>query len=348
MRTNYKRWVIVTLLIPLVIITCVGGFNYYIDPLWTFSHVNKLNTSQDSFNERQQKTNIVTYREFDYDTLLLGSSRTTYINQHDFMGLDTFNYALSSMSIQEYNDYIEYAKKENKKEFEYIFIGLDFYATNKNREMIEDPQIYINKANEFMYRFKNLISVDLLKQSIENAKSSSAEDQYFTRSYNRENVATAKVAEGEEVKKEIEKTVESYRESVYGPGYEYNDDIKKIFTELKENNPNTTFIVYTTPVTSQLFNLLYEENRLQDYNQWISDTVEVFGSVYNFMYTNSITSDSSNYYDGHHFYPDVGTLIAHKIINHENKDIPEDFGVLVTDDNLSEHLNFVERTLTEP
>ncbi|MGD6788672.1 hypothetical protein ACQCT3_02210 [Sutcliffiella horikoshii] len=329
-------------MLPASVFLFVGGVNYYVDPLWNFSHENSFNDSQEHFNERQQKTNMITFRDFDYDALLIGSSRSTYINQNEFGKLKTFNYSVSSMSMQEYNDFIEYAKKQNKKEFEYIFIGLDFFATDKTRKNIENPMSYINNTNEFAYRIKSLLSIDLFKQSLENARSSRDEKQHFLRSYDRNNVASAKVFKQETVEKEIKATVENYKKNVYGKGYKYNEDVPKILLELKKNNPDTKFVIYTTPVTSDLFAGLHEVGRLEDYNRWLTDIVDVFGSVHNFMYVNSITQDTTNYYDGHHAYPEIGTMIAHKIADINDPNIPDDFGVLVTTENIKEHLNYVE------
>jgi hypothetical protein len=59
------------------------------------------------------------------------------------------------------------------------------------------------------------------------------------------------------------------------------------------------------------------------------------------MYPNSITNDSSNYFDGHHFYPEVGTMIAHRI-DGTNQGVPKDFGIYVTNENIAEHIEFVQ------
>ena len=61
----------------------VGGaasFIYYIDPMWTFNHKNAHNDVQTVIDERQQKANAMHFQPFDYDTLLIGSSRV-YVYQ---------------------------------------------------------------------------------------------------------------------------------------------------------------------------------------------------------------------------------------------------------------------------
>ncbi|MDD3269201.1 MAG: hypothetical protein PHX14_07760, partial [Syntrophomonadaceae bacterium] len=61
----YKKWLIIAISLILLPLAAVAGFNYYIDPLWNFNHANPYNTIQASFDERQQKTNQVTFGKFD-------------------------------------------------------------------------------------------------------------------------------------------------------------------------------------------------------------------------------------------------------------------------------------------
>ncbi|MDD3023802.1 MAG: hypothetical protein PHE26_07890, partial [Syntrophomonadaceae bacterium] len=144
---SYKKWLITVLCIVILPLLAIAGFNYYIDPLWNFNHANRYNTIQASFDERQQKTNRVTFGKFDYDTLILGSSRVTYISQYDFAGHRAFNYAVSNMLLDEYYDYVEYAKLKNGRDFDYIIIGLDFYNTNRNLQReFQEPAYYIKKS----------------------------------------------------------------------------------------------------------------------------------------------------------------------------------------------------------
>ena len=42
--------------------------------------------------------------------------------------------------------------------------------------------------------------------------------------------------------------------------------------------------------------------------------------------------------DGHHFRPEVGKLIAHKVVNEEDSNVPKDFGIVITKDNIDEVL----------
>ncbi|MDD2585832.1 MAG: hypothetical protein PHT79_11095 [Syntrophomonadaceae bacterium] len=340
----YKKWIIATLSLILLPLLTIAGFNFYIDPLWNFNHAHRYNQIQMSFNERQQKTNLITFGSHDYNALILGSSRVTYISQYDFSGLKAFNYALNNMLLSEYNHYINYAKQQVGHDFDCIVIGLDFFATNKNLELpshFELPSYYFGQSQQLAYRYKTLLSTDVLKYARKNYEASH-EGLPRSYAYNRANVKTLVAPNPEDRQWLINKNLKWYGEKIYGPTYQY-DSVKPVLQALKKANPHTRFIIFTTPSSDLLFRVLIKQGRFGDYERWIRDCVEANGEVYNFMYPNSITSDLNNYYDASHFYPQIGTFIAHRVIGHEDKNIPQDFGVRVTARNLDQHLQEVAR-----
>lgn len=326
---KFKYWFFLSLILIILPLLTIAGFNYYIDPLWCFNHEHQYNRVQMPFNERQQKTNDITFNRFDYDTLILGSSRTTYINQNDFGGLKAYNFSVSNMLMDEYYDYIEYAKKMRGGEFDYIIIGLDFMATNKNipREF-EMPAFYINNTNRFAYRYSTLLSTDTLKFALQNYRASkNGEPVNFA--YDRHNIKTLLQVSEEERKEKLQATVDKYRQDIYS-NYEYAD-VKGILSKVKASNPNTQFIIFTTPVNHNLYKLMQDMDLSTSYQQLLIDTVEVFGFVYDFNYPNSVTTDDSSYYDASHFYPPIGTIIAHKILGLSTEG-PKDFGEIAGED----------------
>lgn len=324
---SYKKWFFATLCLILLPLLAIAGFNFYIDPLWNFGHAHRYNQIQASFDERQQKTNRVTFIPFAYDALILGSSRTTYISQYDFPGCRAYNYSVSNMLLDEYYDYVEYAKARRGREFDIIIIGLDFYTTNQNIEReFSEPSFYIGQANEWGYRYKTLLSRDLLRYSWQNYQAARlGQPQNFA--YNRRNVKTLNIVPSGEKQSKIDATVDKYRRDIYA-NYHYAD-VKGTLSRLRESNPKSRFIVFTTPISQPLYELMLEEGLYPYYQRWLSDCVEVFGEVYNFMGPNSITTDLDNYYDASHIYPHIGTLIAHRVMNSPDSRIPEDFGVLM-------------------
>lgn len=337
-----KTFTITTLLLISVCILPIAVFNYFMDPMWTFGSNHKYNQIQTVINERQQKTNDLYFNHEQYDTLLIGSSRTTYINQHEFSDRKVYNYAVADLSFKDYNHMIEFAKSQKGfKDLDTIIIGVDFFKTSIAETSADSNfHTYIEQAKEPFYRYKNLLSLGVLDYSRHNYNLSKAGKVVEPRNYNRENVAEAFQIDSQEREKETREKINKFRNEFYkDEKYEYNKEFKEMLETIKKNNPDKEFILFTTPIYSGLFDALIEEGRYPDYVRWLEDITEVFGEVYHFMYPNSVTSNIDNYFDGHHFYPNVGTMIAHVINGERGVGEPADFGVLIKKDELEDRLN---------
>ncbi|MDE3840189.1 hypothetical protein C0966_12615 [Bacillus methanolicus] len=352
---SYRKWPIKFFVSFCLLLLLFGfpiiAFNYVVDPLWIFQHENKWNDVQQGFNERQQKVNKFTFSDKKYDALLLGSSRSTYINQHDFEGLDVFNFAVSSMYVEEYKGYIDYAKKVNGKSFDYIFLGLDFFAANKNRKLSsEKPEFYIDQTNSYMYRARSAASFDTLKKAWPIFLSSKENKPVFIdhRYYDRQNVAFPFPVTDDLRQKRIETNIYEFFKN--DERFEYDPNIKKMLEEIVRTNPGTKFIVFTTPVTMPRFVVeLQNEEYWKGYEQWLSDLTDVFGTIHHFMDINEVTVNYKNFTDSHHFVPEIGSKIVDHIWNKrkyaESQD-PFAFGKLVTADNKDEIFARIKNDIT--
>ena len=337
--------------IVLSVIALFALFNYTIDPLWTFCHRNRWNDAQPGFDERQLKTNRAWFCGLEqYDALLLGSSRVTYINQHDFKTVRPFNYAGVSMYPVEYRGWIDQAKKIRGGAFKTIIIGVDFWGSNagpfaeQQMNNTPPPSHYLDVAGSFLYRYKMLFVMDTLERSIECIRHSRDPG---TTDYSRENVKKTIRVSTARKRSAVNGQTALYRNQFYGPGYRYNRELKHYFEILKRENPGTHFIIFTTPISADLFKILVESGNLKDYDRWMTQLVEIFGEVYDFMGLNTITENPDNYADLHHFYPSIGTLIAERVTGVGGAALPEDFGILVTKKSLASHLESIHREAEE-
>ncbi len=339
-----KKYLAIWFATVLLSLSTVATFNYLIDPLWCFSHSNAFNNRQPGFNERQQKTNRAYFAGLEnYDTLLLGSSRTAYINQHDFEGMRVFNYAADNMMPKEYEKWIEIAKEIKGGDFDTIIIGIDFFGTAGNYDAFFEryykglkPEDYFLKTKEPLYRFKSLLSIDVLKQSLESIR----RIKYPTISdYDRSNVRHCSIrVTDEEREKHIKDNIEEYR----GPllkAYRYREEWKSIMKRLKEKNPHTRFIIFTTPVSEPFFKtFIVNGGHLEDYKRWLRETVEVFGKIHHFMDLNSVTTNLENFFDAHHLYEESTRMIAKRLSGDNKERTEKDFGKIITPDNIDEYL----------
>ena len=344
---NSKKWIKILLILCILAVGFVGGINYLVDPLWTFSHSNRFNNAQNGFDERQQKTNYIFNRGLNnYEGILLGSSRTTFMNQNDFVNMNIYNYASSSMYPYEYKGYIDFTKKIKGKDFKYIIIGSDFYGTKIPKDVkFENPEFYIENTTSFLYKYKMLFSINLLKKSISNIRISLKNSGFY---YDRNNVKyQLKVSESERLQRYTE-NLERHTLELSNPKYKYNNDYINILKKIKNENPNTKFIIFTSAVTSDLLvSIIKNGNRIYEYERWLKELIEVFGEVNHFMTINTITKNLENYPDDDHAYPHILKLLANRLSNAGNNDVPQDFGVLVTKENINEYLENLRKQIEE-
>jgi hypothetical protein len=305
------------------------------DPLWCYNHQNSLQAHQEGFNERQQKINLIHFsKSFNYDSLILGSSRVSVHNPHLINSTKAFNLAINGMQPYEFNDYIEYAKIKNGKEFKYIILGLDFTSIDYSAKRHEiDP--FIQTTDSWLYRYKALLSYDTLAISLKNFRNT-ALGKYKKRfkTYNQEHIAFAYRKNPKDVKKDIDESAIALRKKrmVY-KRVEYND----VLNELKKNNPHTQFIIFTTPLPSvRIQALLSSSHNREIYTLWLMDIVNIFGSAYHFFYLNDVTQNyPSTFVDEGHYTSEIADCIDAKIYDKScANDNYKDFGLFLSPDNI--------------
>lgn len=307
----------------------IAAFNSYFDPLMIFGSVRAGNRFVPVIDTRLQKTNRLYHGAGKYDALLLGSSRAEQFRQEDFLPHRLFNYAVPSFSPVEAGDYLDFFLRKNGSGKVFVFLGLDFYGSNAiAHEHAKPLRSYIESAMDPLQAFSPYLGRNALKYSFKMLRGKKEDFKY-------DRVTTDKATRflaPEESDKHLNKHLELYARTHYGD-YRYNRDYPAILRQLKGNHPGVEFVVFTTPVTRELFALLVKCGRLPDYERWLRDIVSVFGSAYNFMYVNRFTMDRSNFMDAHHLYPERATPLI-RIMS--GRQLPEDegVGVLLTADNM--------------
>jgi len=148
----------------------------------------------------------------------------------------------------------------------------------------------------------------------------------------------------EERQQFIAKRLAVFRDKFYAAdAYSYNRRYKSLLAELAAHNSDLELHVFTSPVSKSLFEQLVRQGRYPDYERWLRDAVEVFGSVTNFMTINSVTADLANFYDADHLYPAAGRSVSRRLCSPEGLDFPTDFGEVITRETIDNYLSVMRR-----
>lgn len=343
-----KKFAILTFSLFAVLTSFVVVFNVWIDPMWHYGHAHTFNDVQQVIDEREQK--IVRLRDGiqNEDTLLIGSSRSTYIHPSAFEMLDVFNFSVANLSMRAYDSMIRYGVQVHP-EFERVLLGVDFFkASEQEAGLPSSIMNYEKKIEGSFYKSKNALSLKVFDYAVGNFRLSWKDSITQDRLYNRQLEAFARELDDETRAEELSLKIERFKEEFYGENFVFYEAYSEILNKVINNFKEQQFTFFTTPISTQLFAVLVEEGNYPDYERWIRELVDVNGEVVNFMYPNEYTNNSLNYLDGHHFYPHVGDAIAKQleaVIRGEELD--GSFGVRVTRENVDEHLRDVRQTIDD-
>jgi hypothetical protein len=311
---KHKKFIFVTLTTTAFFCCLVAVVNYAVDPLWCFNHPVLIGRYQNGFDERQQKTNWLTFHDVSYDTLILGSSRVAYLDPRCVPG-KAFNYAASSMRPEEFPGYADYIKTKNSRPVETVILGLGFFETNASMKKSKNPSWYIRQANSFS-RYTSLFTGNLLNISVNAIKRDLRGNIHGSYFYDGQEVLSRQMllpVSPSTLEKNVASQVSAYKTNIYGGDYTYDSKNKIYYKKLRESFPEARFCVFITPVTYHLLDLLKAEGRWDDYKRWVTELVNTFGVVWNFMYYNDVTMNvPSNFQDAHHYSPEIAELIIKK------------------------------------
>ncbi len=312
-------------------ITSVGTLNYLVDPLYCF----RAHPGRGRFNDRLQTTNLLHFTKANFDTLLLGSSRVKNLGDDLFLENHTiFNYAAAGMKPSEYEEFIRFAKEENKaKKVKRILIGLDFTGSSLSQDTKnkwKPPREYIQKATAPFYRLQQLFTLDAFLYST----------RYLLKSLqNKKN--TPVIGSDRD-------TWNLVQMSAYKQMYErhrYNEQFCRCLQKIVAENQDAEVLFFTTPVSAPLFKELVKSGRLPEYKRWLKDIVKAGGSVTHFMDLNSVTTSPKNFRDENHIHIQPGKLMLKRLLHIHEEEVPLDFGVVLTESNLDTYLAHLEMSL---
>ena len=317
----------------------VIGFNYWIDPLWNFPHSHKYNDVQFAFDERQQKTNYINSRPFDYDSLLIGTSRVTYMDATRFKGEKVFNYALSGLHIDEYLPYISYAAEKKGGDFDVIYMELYYNSYNGIPNPNSPPDYYFDKSEGFLYKYKTLFSHSTYERAAANYGYSKDNVYEGARYYTRENVGkTAFVSERMDAK--LERYINSVKSEKMVKSFVYSDSYKDKLQALKDAFPDTRFVIFTDPMPYKKQEAILQIPEYREgYIRWYDEMVEVFGEVYSFQGRTPITESNESFFDVSHYTPEIGDEMIEALLAPESS---RDILTVVNEANLDGYLSAVQ------
>lgn len=343
----------------------IGGINYIVDPYgfnnrFKIDRINLKKYSNTSMTTRF-KTNIL--ETGNYDTIMLGTSRIGVMNPNvvnNYLNSKTFNleYPGSNTVIQ--NKLFKYANHFN--EIKYLIYGIDFMAFNENRIIKNDFKEFYDLESK-IDNFKKISNYDLYFNSETFLKSiklvinnilnkQKSEPIYLSENGMRDykNFIEDNQKGILKLDEEIDSSIKGYfrvNNGIYKNykfSYEYLEYFKNTIEFCRKND--IKIFVYIPPMYSEHFDALNSASYFDEFELFKKELVKITDFI-DFTGHNTISTNKYNYWDSSHLRVEMTETVMAKIFNDKSVDIPKDFGILVTKDNIDEHLENLRKQIVE-
>lgn len=341
----------------------VGGVNYIVDPYGfnNFINIDKFNSKKYSNTAitTRFKTKILQNRDF--DAIMLGTSRIGVMNPivvNKYLNSNTFNleYPGSNTVIQ--NKLFKYANYFNN--IKYLVYGIDFMSFNENRKINK----HFLEFNDFIEKIENnekISNIDLyfsidtflksIKIVIKNILGIQNQEVLYLKNGMRDyqNYIEQEMKNIFNFEEKKNNSIKGYfqKNGIYDDytfSYKYLEYFKDTIEFCKKNNIKV--FVYIPPMFSEHFDAINASGYFDEFELFKKELVKITDFI-DFTGHNTISTNKNNYWDSSHLRVETTEVLMAKIFNDKSVEIPEDFGVLVTKDNIDEHLQNLRKQIKE-
>ncbi len=365
-KTNqkYKGFNFLFLATILLIISAVGLFNVFINPYGVFNTptiigINRIKPAK--FNQ-DLLLKAVEVTRIKPDVLLLGSSKEQWGLNPNHPGLSqgkSYNLGLQAANMYSVKRYFDHALK-NQPNIKQIIIGLDFYQFNVNKDVtnafaehrLEKNHLSLTDAINIVF------SVDAMEDSYRTLlRNFRNPTQEYLRVNRFQNVKYNVFENGTLIYNEKEKLPGSWKKFSQGLADQISTPLPYILSE--ESLDNLKFIAdicREKGIDLRLFIapdhvLQIEGYRVRgwwdEFEQWKRELAKIapvwdFSGYYDIT-AEPIENEMEYYIDSLHYNKLLGDWILNRVLSYQDEQLPDDFGVLITPENVESHLENIRQ-----
>jgi hypothetical protein len=352
---SYLKFYRLLLVTIVALLSTVAGINWLVDPYGIFKtkEIKGLNQNkpQRADNDRLFKAaDIIHIRP---KTILLGSSRMRQGIDPDYSSLKNnspspiYNLGLNGSNIYELRRYLEHTLVNNP-DLERVIIGIDFFMFNENLAL--QPAFDEDRLGKTYIIPKDLLNTFWSLTALSDSKKtflSSWKLRHQTNSFDqRDNgfspYENPKLKDQEwRFKTAINVYFDFHHQHHLSP--ELLQEFQKIVNICQENKIDLK--VFISPSHAIQWESIAATGRWNSFEQWKREMVKVHPvwdfSGYNTITTEPLSQDQlmENYTDSSHYTPKVGYLVLNRIFGENQSTVPDDFGILLTQDNIEQQLS---------
>lgn len=265
-----------------------------------------------SYHRAERPSKMTMVKHYPHDALMIGNSRTAYINAGPLCGKIFFNASFSAAKLDEIFTFIEkYHTTESP-----VIVGVDFRMFDK--VFLAGPE---NDFNEpwLIKVLNNTLGMVALKGSFESIKGYLNKAPQLLLANGSRNPAAKNLAvaakDSRARKKELEHALKYTRNQM--SGFKYEPENIKILRRVHDLllSKRSEMIIVLFPVHPRKLENYKADGHWASFVRWKADLKKSFSKVYD--YTDAkIYAHQDNFYpiDPTHFYPKVGRRIISKVL----------------------------------
>ncbi|WP_239613518.1 hypothetical protein [Cohnella mopanensis] len=351
MKKN-KKWVYTLQGLLIASIVLIVAINYVVDPYQIYR-----TPTAAGFNHMKLSTQAYLWKarfiaENKPDVIFLGSSRTGRGLDPEYYaritGDEAFNSGLSSANIYVGLRYLEYAILNNKS-LKTVYIGLDFEGFNKYSEsdMLDEKRLETSSFTK-NDRLATLFTKQTLRDSIRVLRMNllkmppDIDALLPDGSYSDVGQIIRNQRLLEQGNNQFYEHLNDYLNTVYSQyelSQQHVEDFRKIVSLCSENNID--LYVYIQPSHALQWEGIQTSGLWDEFEEWKREIVAIT-EVWDFSGFNSVTTSPPDqfdtYLDQSHYRKQIGNYVFNRTLHINEDSVPEDFGVLLTKDNLEAQL----------
>ncbi len=307
---HYKRYLLFSGLVALLLLTGVAALNYVIDP---FNLIGNNSIGVYFVNERQSKNAILTY---EHEAILIGSSKTGYVDPESLACYKFYNASIRALLPEEMYFYLKKYLRNEKL----VLIGFDFYMFNER----EFPLVQMDDWDTVGYKpAEYLLGYHTLKSSLESIKKwkkkevpadvLKANGQFIFPSVIQERSAE----DLQKIEKKRKDIIKGLMRNHYG-GFFFSrkrmDVLRKLKAFLEEKQ--IPYAVFINPLHHDVIASLQKLDAYELFITWKQEMKTIFPDIYD--YSIGHYSEDQWFYreDPYHYTIPAGQSFLNEIISH--------------------------------
>ncbi len=334
-KTFIKIW----FFIVFVAIIFMGLVNYLIDPYGVFD-VKVFDKTQRP-NERVVKIDYLNAHKERYNAFMLGSSSigTTdprvlerYLPNRRF-----YNLTCSSSNLYDFKLLVKYLLEEGGFDVKDIYLQIDLtnmreYGKHNNHGQKHHYLLTGTPAWKFYLEYLTIFPFSALSEKIRLSTTENNATKFDIEGSGQWFVPHKDILRQKDIDTYVKNEHSFHKVARRTRGMEKNidaimADFKEIVSLCKAHD------VRLTVLTTAYNHIRMDAFKIEDVLGFVKLLVG-YHDIWYFSGYNSITNDDKNYYEVNHYIPEVGAMKAARIYHDRSIKVPEDFGTLVTKENL--------------